>query len=98
MNNNSAVSEIMLVIIYAAPTLFQLIVISGGVLFAITRIRRFPKPASWLAAGLAAILIGRIFGWLGSVYFARTMKVEDFAFYNSILSMLLSLIAPPVWF
>ena len=91
MNNNTAVSEIVLGILYAAPALFQLLVIFGGILFAVTKVRRFPKPGFWLAFGLAIILGSRIFAWIGTIFLSRTATTESFVFFNSILSMISSL-------
>lgn len=88
MINNSVVSEFMLFVLLVIPALFQTLVILFGLIFAITRIRIFPKPARWLIAGLSLFLVGRGLGWLGSAYLARMVTPGELAYYHSILSFI----------
>ncbi len=89
--NNSPASELMFYLLLAVPPLLQLLVLVGGILFAITRMRRFPTAAKWLIVGLTAILLGSV--WMaGQILFGtRTTQPEDFVFYNSILSIMVVL-------
>lgn len=91
MSNLNA-SETTVNLLYAVPTIIQIVVIFGCFVFAIFRIRQFPKPATWLAAGLVVILCNRVGGWIGTILLARTTTPQNFVFYNSMLSMLLILI------
>lgn len=80
-------------ILYAAPTLLYLLVNFVGFLFAITQIRRFPRPASWLAVGLAVLFVVHIVGWLGFYVLVRTMGPENFQIYNLMMSSVLNLMS-----
>ncbi|TWT80175.1 hypothetical protein CA13_15880 [Planctomycetes bacterium CA13] len=86
-------SDLMLGALYAAPSLIQMIAIFGGVLFALTKMRRYPKPATYLAAGLASILISRIGSTIASIYIAQSMPSNDYLFYYSILGTVTALVS-----
>ena len=74
--------ELLVIFLYVMPTVLQSLLIIGGFLFAFTRMSRFPKPAAWLAGGLAVILIGRLIGWLVPFLLVRKMGAEEFGYYS----------------
>lgn len=92
MNNGVSITDILLGILFAGPAILNILVILGGLVFAVTRIRKYPKPATWLAAGLALVLVSRISGWVGNVYLARTYGTENGIYYQGVLSGILTLV------
>jgi uncharacterized membrane protein SirB2 len=91
--NSGTLSEAMLGILYAAPSLIQTLVLLGGIVFAMTQIHKFPKPAIWLALGLSLMLIARVMGWAGTLFLSRTTTATEFASSNVMLSTMLVLVS-----
>ena len=83
-------SATALAILAALPSLMQLLVLLVGIVFALARIRRFPRASTLLIVGLALLLVARIAGWIGTIYLSRTVGVGSggFAIYHGLLSLM----------
>lgn len=85
--DNGAISKFMLGLMFSAPTWLPLLAIIGMILFAFSKMLRCRRPAIYLTAGLVFILIGRLLNIVASLYLARTLTPDEFAFYNFILTI-----------
>jgi hypothetical protein len=79
-------------LLVAIPSFIVFLTIVGGMLFALTRMQKHPVPAMWLTIGLAIMLIGRLIGWAGTYFLARSMNPDNFIYYNGMLAILSSLL------
>ena len=84
--NNSLLPNLL----YAVGTLFQVMVLLGGIVYGLSHIGRYRKAAYLLIGGLSLILFSRIAAWVGILLISNLFSpsAEIFGIFNLAMSAL----------